>query len=173
MKRIWTFAILVVGLLFPLAAYAINGSVRPLSVDNLCIGPKDGKYQSGVPLVLVPCIPNKQRWGFVSAETSKVLKTLSTAGLYALKSDDSRGTLCMDVAGGLTSPGVKVQLWECNGSNAQVWRMDNLALKAGVKLVSMTGSGLCLDAAGGKFVAGAQLIIWGCHFGENQDWSIY
>jgi hypothetical protein len=73
---------------------------------------------------------------------------------------------CLDVSGGATADGTKVQLWTCNGSGAQNW-----AGQADGTLRNPQ-SGKCLDAAGGATADGTQLQIWTCNGGANQKWVL-
>jgi hypothetical protein len=70
------------------------------------------------------------------------------------------GDTCLDVSGGSSDNGAKIQLWRCNGTNAQVGRFDGEAL--------VTPSGKCLDVEGASASNGTRLVLWDCHGGENQ-----
>jgi chitosanase len=72
---------------------------------------------------------------------------------------------CMDVSGASTANGAKVQLYDCNGTNAQKWTAT------GGQLVN-TGSGKCLDATGNSSANGTQLQIWTCSGAANQKWNV-
>ena len=79
---------------------------------------------------------------------------------------DARTGKCMDVAGGNASNGTKVQLYPCNGSNAQQWKY----VSATKRIHSMVDANKCLDAPGGQTGNGVQLQIWDCQVGNaNQD----
>jgi glucosylceramidase len=71
----------------------------------------------------------------------------------------------MDVSGGATANGTKVQLWDCNGSGAQQWTHT-----ASNQLVNPQ-SGRCLDATGVSSADGTPLQIWDCGGGANQSWT--
>ena len=76
------------------------------------------------------------------------------------------GGKCLDVTGGASANGTKVRGWECNGADAQLWRLD-----AQRRLVSKNGK--CLDAWGTNYDAkknGIPLTVWDCHDGKNQKW---
>jgi hypothetical protein len=72
---------------------------------------------------------------------------------------------CLDVSNGATADETSVQLFDCNGTPAQVWRArpDQTLLNP--------ESGRCLDDArsGG---AGTQLIIFTCTGAANQRWKL-
>lgn len=67
---------------------------------------------------------------------------------------------CLDVQGSGTANGTPVQVWGCNGSGAQKWR-----LRADGALVNPQ-SGRCLDAAAGA--VGTHLQLWACSGGAGQ-----
>ncbi|MET8757657.1 RICIN domain-containing protein [Lentzea sp. NPDC004782] len=73
-------------------------------------------------------------------------------------------TLCLDNNAGGTTNGTTVQLWDCNGSGAQQWR------------VRFDGSvqnpqpGLCLDDPGASTTPGTRLTIWTRNGAAAQAW---
>jgi glucosylceramidase len=70
---------------------------------------------------------------------------------------------CVDVAGANPANGTAVQLYTCNGTNAQQWtRGTDGTLRA---------LGKCLDIAGPSTADGAQTHLWDCHGGASQQWT--
>ena len=67
---------------------------------------------------------------------------------------------CVDVNGGSSADGAKVQLWSCNGGVNQRWTVSGSALRALDK---------CLDAAG--TANGATARLWTCNGGGGQNWA--
>jgi hypothetical protein len=65
---------------------------------------------------------------------------------------------CLDVAGSGTADGTKVQVWDCNGSPAQIWSRDESGA-----LRPRGAPNSCLDVPAGNFVQGAFLQIWSCN----------
>ena len=63
---------------------------------------------------------------------------------------------CLDVTGGSTAAGAKLQLWDCNTTGAQDWR------QVGNTLVN-PASGKCVDSPGASTANGARLQIWDCN----------
>jgi len=61
--------------------------------------------------------------------------------------------------------GVKVQLYDCNGTGAQQWRVQ------GASLVNPE-SGRCLDDPGSTLTNGTQLQIWECNNTNAQHWAL-
>lgn len=66
---------------------------------------------------------------------------------------------CLDVAGGSSASGTAVQLYDCNGTAAQVWT----AYSDG----TLRALGKCLDADAWGTSNGTKLILWDC--GTNQS----
>ena len=64
-----------------------------------------------------------------------------------------------------TVNGAKIQLYDCNGTNAQKWTASN------GELVN-AGSGRCLDATGNSSANGTRLQIWNCGGAANQLWTL-
>ncbi|MFD0205614.1 MULTISPECIES: ThuA domain-containing protein [Saccharothrix] len=67
---------------------------------------------------------------------------------------------CVDVNGGGTADGTKVQLWTCNGGANQRWTVSGSTVRALDK---------CLDAAG--TANGATVRLWTCRGGGSQNWT--
>ena len=72
------------------------------------------------------------------------------------------GGKCVDVSGGATADGTKIQLWTCNGSAAQRWTRTGQAL---------TAVGKCLDVAGGGTAEGTNVQLWTCNGTGAQAWA--
>ncbi len=70
---------------------------------------------------------------------------------------------CLDVAGSGTWDGTKVQLYTCNGTNAQKWTVTpDSTVKA---------LGKCLDVAAGGTANGSRVQLWTCNGTGAQNWS--
>jgi hypothetical protein len=72
----------------------------------------------------------------------------------------------MDVTAGSTANGAKVQLYDCNGTGAQQWRVT-----AANDIVNPQ-SNKCLDATNWGTANGTRLQIWDCTGGANQKWHV-
>jgi chitinase len=68
--------------------------------------------------------------------------------------------------GGGSANGTTVDLYDCNGTGAQVW-----VPQSNGSLVNPQ-SGKCLDDTNWSITPGTQLQIWSCTGGANQDWVI-
>lgn len=70
---------------------------------------------------------------------------------------------CLDVAGGSTTNGTAVQLYDCNGSTAQRWTVQADG--------TVQALGKCLDVAGGSTADGAKAQLYDCNGTSAQRWS--
>jgi hypothetical protein len=73
------------------------------------------------------------------------------------------GGKCVDVNAANSANGTAVQLWDCNGTNAQKWTVGaNTSLRA---------LGKCLDVTGNATANNSKVEIWDCNGGGNQVWQ--
>jgi hypothetical protein len=80
----------------------------------------------------------------------------------------SSANKCLDVPGQTTSPGTRLQLWDCHGGTNQQWTTTTAS-----ELTVYTGDAKrCLDAEAGGTAVGTLVIIWNCHGGTNQKWRL-
>ncbi|MDB4945820.1 MAG: Beta-glucanase precursor [Labilithrix sp.] len=71
---------------------------------------------------------------------------------------------CLDVSGGSSVDGARVQLWRCNGTNAQRWTLLDGQI--------VSGTGKCLDVSGGSSADGTLVQLYECNgFHAAQQWS--
>ncbi|MEU8972507.1 ricin-type beta-trefoil lectin domain protein [Streptomyces monashensis] len=71
---------------------------------------------------------------------------------------------CLDVAGANSADGTPVQLYDCNGTNAQQWTVGGDG--------TIRALGKCLDVTGDSVADGAQAQLWSCTGGANQKWTV-
>ncbi|RDB27201.1 Extracellular exo-alpha-L-arabinofuranosidase [Hypsizygus marmoreus] len=72
---------------------------------------------------------------------------------------------CLDVRGAQFANGTPVQIYDCNGSNAQQW-----VINKGNTQVQVAGTNFCLDA-GTNPTSGVGMKIWQCYSGlPQQSW---
>jgi type 1 glutamine amidotransferase len=69
---------------------------------------------------------------------------------------------CLDVNGGNSADGTKVQLWGCNNGTAQKWTLQGQTFKA---------LGKCLDVSGGGTANGTKVQLWTCNGSGAQNWA--
>ncbi len=84
--------------------------------------------------------------------------TLSTASSGPLAGLAAK---CVDIAGGGTADGTKIQLYTCNGTIAQLWTRSGQTWQA---------LGKCLDIAGGGTADGTLVQLWTCNGTAAQNW---
>jgi triacylglycerol esterase/lipase EstA (alpha/beta hydrolase family) len=75
-------------------------------------------------------------------------------------------TKCVDVRSSNTSNGTPVQIYDCNGSGAQIWAHSSNGTTV------LTALGKCLDVTGASSSAGTKVELWDCNTGTNQHWAI-
>ncbi|MFJ5028133.1 lectin [Streptomyces sp. NPDC088560] len=71
---------------------------------------------------------------------------------------------CLDVAGANSADGTAVQLYDCNGTNAQQWTVGGDG--------TIRALGKCLDVTGNSVADGARAQLWSCTGGANQKWTV-
>jgi alpha-galactosidase len=71
---------------------------------------------------------------------------------------------CLDVYNNETTPGTKVEIWDCNGGGNQSWTPTSAG-----ELRTYNGT-QCLDANGSA--SGAPVTLWTCNGGTNQQWRL-
>jgi glucosylceramidase len=72
------------------------------------------------------------------------------------------GDKCVDVAGGSSTNGSAVQLYDCNGTSAQSWTASGSTLQA---------LGKCLDVASAGTANGTQAQLYDCNGTAAQQWT--
>ncbi|MFI8306247.1 lectin [Streptomyces sp. NPDC085927] len=70
---------------------------------------------------------------------------------------------CLDVDGGGSADGTKVQLWTCNGTAAQTWTLAGDG--------TLRALGKCLDVSGGASADGTRVQLWTCNGTGAQKWA--
>jgi hypothetical protein len=76
---------------------------------------------------------------------------------------------CVDVSAASTANGANIQLWTCNGTGAQRFRVNDVG--GGFKEIINTNSSRCLDVSAQSTATGANVVQWDCWGGTNQQWS--
>jgi glucose/arabinose dehydrogenase/PKD repeat protein len=84
--------------------------------------------------------------------------TLSTTGTGPITGLAGK---CLDVNGGATADGTKIQLYGCNGTSSQSWTRSGQTWRA---------LGKCLDVAGGNTADGTLVQLWTCNGSGAQNW---
>lgn len=71
---------------------------------------------------------------------------------------------CVDVAGANSANGTAVQLYDCNGTNAQRWSNPGDG--------TLRALGKCLDVVDRGTADGTAVQLWDCSGGANQQWVV-
>ncbi|MFG3659034.1 glycoside hydrolase family 19 protein [Streptomyces sp. NPDC047706] len=71
---------------------------------------------------------------------------------------------CADVAGANSANGTAVQLYDCNGTGAQIWSNPGDG--------TLRALGKCLDVVERGTADGAAVQLWDCSGGANQQWVV-
>ena len=77
---------------------------------------------------------------------------------------------CIDVSGGSTADRAQIQQWQCNGTGAQSFRVENL--DGGAARLINTASNKCVDIDGASTADGAKVQLWSCNGGGAQRFRI-
>lgn len=71
---------------------------------------------------------------------------------------------CVDVAAANSANGTAVQLYDCNGTDAQRWSNPGDG--------TLRALGKCLDVVDRSTASGAAVQLWDCTGGANQQWVV-
>ncbi|KAF7310040.1 Glycoside hydrolase/deacetylase [Mycena indigotica] len=75
------------------------------------------------------------------------------------------GNKCLDVPGGATASGTKLQVWTCSSGNGnQQWTTSG-------NTIQWAGHDQCVDLTEGSVTNGNQMQIWSCTGGPNQQFT--
>jgi streptogrisin C len=153
-----------------------QGAVSGLSRSDACAEPGDsggswisgnqaqgvtsggtGNCTSGGTMWFQPVNPILQRYGL----------TLTTSGGTSSASAvvSNWNGKCVDVPGAVFADGAHLQMYDCNGTNAQRWTFVNGTLQA-------AANNLCMDVAGGGTAAGTPIQIAYCSGNPAQQWVL-
>lgn len=134
------------------AAYDLNLAVDDFAAKTTAGNPVDVYTVNGT---------GAQQWNFSNTG-------VNPAGDFNLAV--SFGAFCLEVAGGGTANGTKIDLSPCNGHNNQAWHVAPVGSFFTLQPANAPGS--CLDSPAFTTTAGTQLQIWQCNGGTNQQWQI-
>ena len=70
---------------------------------------------------------------------------------------------CIDDAGASANNGAAIQIWTCNGTNAQSWTWNSGD-------GTLRALGKCMDVTGGGGANGTQIQLWDCNGTGAQEW---
>ncbi|MGW7052657.1 RICIN domain-containing protein [Streptomyces sp. NPDC054887] len=94
--------------------------------------------------------------------TFNVTGPASTATEFSYSPDG--GKHCLDVGGASKEDAARVQIWDCNGSLGQTWKITPEGTMVN------PNSGKCLDVANGGTTNGSKIQIYTCNGTGAQQW---
>jgi hypothetical protein len=118
--------------------------------------PRNATYTASISLTLMVAVC---ACGSVESDDRSVAESLSSADTIT----DYTG-LCVDVQWGNSNNGTPVQLWTCNGTDAQRWSYK------GGSFVGLAGK--CLDVQWSNTTNGTPVQLWDCNGTGAQQWSM-
>ena len=83
-----------------------------------------------------------------------------------------RANKCLDVPGGQTTNGLRLQQWDCSGVSNQTFDFKAVAGRADTYTVASVASGKCLDASGALTANNTKIIQFECQNSANQQWTL-
>ena len=79
--------------------------------------------------------------------------------------------MCLDKPNGQNANGTKLQIWECNGQDQQLWTSASLLGLPGPNAYVNKQSRTCLDTPNTN-LNNPQVWVWSCWGGLNQSWNL-
>jgi hypothetical protein len=73
---------------------------------------------------------------------------------------------CLDVPGGSTANGALMQIYDCNGTGAQQWRVE------AAQDIANVAANKCLNVVGGNSADGTRTEIRDCNGAASQKWAV-
>ena len=119
--------------------------------------PRFGALALFASMVLTACVGEVED---VVTEAPQIAQTLLANGTYTFRLSVGANK-CIDVNGSGTADGTNIQEWTCNGTGAQLFRVDNLP-NGQARLVNPQ-SGKCMDIAGAGTADGTNVQLWTCN----------
>jgi Glycosyl hydrolase family 59/Ricin-type beta-trefoil lectin domain/Concanavalin A-like lectin/glucanases superfamily len=138
-------------------ALTFNGAAISAAIDGATVGSvTDSTYSSGM---IGFGTSGYQTDQFDNLAVTQVGSATPTGPIVA----GDNTSKCVDDNGNSSSPGTKVQMWDCNGGAAQNWTVP------GGGTIRINGG--CMDITGASTANGALVELWTCNGGANQQWQ--
>ena len=159
-------------------------SGEAIGIGGLCLDVRGGIAADGQPVQLYTCNHTAAQQVTYSADGTvrllgRCLNAAGTANGSPVRTGacaqswtkQSDGALvnavsgrCLDVPNADTTAGaVQLQLYDCNGTAAQTWRMPSGPI--------VGPAGLCADVADADATSGTAIQLYGCNSSDAQRWS--
>ncbi|WP_441249521.1 ricin-type beta-trefoil lectin domain protein [Kitasatospora sp. McL0602] len=135
---------------------AIDGTLR---VFGKCLAPVGDQPAVSTPIVLTTCADNPAGDGAAATQQWR------PGPAHALV--DVASGLCLDDPGSSTTQGIQLQLYTCNGTAAQQWRLPYNGAQVSGGLTNAAG-GNCLTGT----ADGAPAALLACTYTGSQIWTL-
>lgn len=132
-----------------------------------CLDVQNGATNNGARIQQYSCNgTGSQQWEFVYAGGSARINGQVVNYYYLVNPQSGK---CLDVEGGSTNNGARVQLWDCNSTGAQKWGLYDNFWTSSLTFINER-SGKCLDVSAWDRNNGAWIHQWDCTWKNNQKW---
>ncbi|MCX5208436.1 ricin-type beta-trefoil lectin domain protein [Kitasatospora sp. NBC_00240] len=136
-------------------ALKMEGSTLTVVIDGTTVGTAtDATYTSGPAGLGVT--------GYQTEQFDNFALTAGTVSSHTGPITSGVPGKCVDDNANSNVNGTHVQIWDCNGTNAQKWTFTNGTLQV---------NGKCLDVTGRGTANGTLVDLWDCNGGANQQWT--
>jgi hypothetical protein len=127
-------------------------------------------YSLGLGLVLAPLLGCMAAIEGDELDDSLVGDTAELAAATYTFESHVAANRCLDVNGGFSANGTKIQSWECNKSGAQLFRVEDVG--AGLSRLVNVPTSKCIDVANAATNDGARVQLHGCNNSAAQNFRI-
>ena len=94
-----------------------------------------------------------------------------SAGKGAYTSGLNAG-MCMDLSSASTTAGTAIQMWPCNGSKAEQFRVEDAVTTDTATTGALQVAGVCVQPAGKAVAAGTAVVVAACDDTTAQQWTV-
>jgi hypothetical protein len=143
-----------------------------VTITSACSGKaldvSNGRNQNGANVqIWERAFTPAQRWKFTLI--TKMNTPDIKPGIYSLSSA-LNGRELLDLAGGKTNKGTNVQIWDSNGSGAQIYRVAKTS--DGFYELQKNNDKMAVDVSGASKANGANVQLWNNNYSCAQKWTI-
>lgn len=102
---------------------------------------------------------------------AQTVSGFGAAGKGAYTSGLNTG-MCLDLNAANTTAGTAIQLWTCNGSKAQRFRVEDAVTTDTTTTGALQVAGVCVQPAGKAVAAGTAIVVAACDNTAGQQWTV-
>ena len=145
-------------------ALTLNGATISVAINGVTLGTvTDSTYSSGMPGFGTSGYQTDQFDNLSVASISGGGGGGGSGATGPIVSGDN-SSKCVDANGGSSTPGTKVQMWDCDANaSSQSWTVASNG--------TLQIDGQCLDITGANYSNGTLVETWTCNGGANQQWE--